>query len=72
MNLAWMDQGLCREIGGDVFFPEAGTDNRQAINVCKACPVISECLDYALAARVVGIWGGTSERDRRRLRRVAA
>lgn len=72
MNLEWMDDARCREIGGDVFFPEAGTDNRQAINVCKACPVIGECLDYALASHAVGIWGGTSERERRRLRRFAA
>ena len=72
MNLAWMDQGLCREVGGDIFFPEAGTDNRQAIAVCRRCPVSSECLDYALRSRVSGIWGGTSDRDRRRLRRSVA
>lgn len=72
MNLAWMDQGLCREIGGDIFFPEPGTDNRQALAVCRRCPVSSECLDHALRFHVSGIWGGTSDRDRRRLRRSVA
>ncbi|MDV7390081.1 WhiB family transcriptional regulator, partial [Arthrospira platensis SPKY1] len=57
----------------DVFFPLRGEDVRAAKAVYADCPVSAECLDDALANHeMVGIWGGTSERERRRMRRTRA
>ena len=68
----WMSHGLCAEVDPDLWFPETGESNREAKALCRRCPVRDDCLDYALAhdARF-GIWGGTSERDRRRMKRPA-
>lgn len=71
--LSWQDFGLCAEVDGDLWFPEKGGDTSAAKRICFACPVRVQCLDYALAnGERFGIWGGFSERDRRRLRREAA
>ena len=54
----------------DLFFPERGASTRRAKAICDGCPVRGECLDYALAhGEKFGIWGGLSERERRRVRR---
>ena len=51
-------------------FPEKGGSTREAKQVCRSCEVAAECLQYALATdERFGIWGGTSERERRRLKR---
>ena len=68
----WMDDGLCKEVGGDFWFPDKGQPVRQARRVCAACPVRAECLEYALSwpgLPVDGIWGGTSKEQRRMLLR---
>jgi hypothetical protein len=55
------------------FFPEKGGSTREAKRVCLSCDVRSECLEYALAHdERFGIWGGLSERERRRLKRRTA
>ena len=55
------------------FFPERGASTREAKEVCRGCVVRGECLEYALAnGEKFGIWGGLSERERRRLRRQRA
>ena len=70
--LEWFDDALCAQVGLDEFFPEKGANPAQAISVCKACDVREKCLEYALRiGPVAGIWGGTTERERRRLRRAA-
>ena len=57
----------------DLFFPERGASTREAKAVCRACVVQNECLEYALVnGEKFGIWGGLSERERRRLRRQRA
>lgn len=61
--------GACRGVDPHMFFPERGEDTRPAKAVCFGCQVREECLQYALATRNPGIWGGTSDRDRRRMRR---
>lgn len=72
-SIDWMDDALCREVGPEVFFPEADIPHRAAIEVCRRCDVEIECLNYALTiSPVAGIWGGTTEADRRRLRRRAS
>lgn len=70
-NTNWMAEGSCRGVAGadGLFFPERGESTRDAKAVCADCPVKAECLEYALAnSEKFGIWGGTSERERRRLR----
>lgn len=70
--LEWMNDALCAQVGLDEFFPEKGTNPHQALSVCRRCDVRGACLDYALSiGPVTGIWGGTTERERRRLRRAA-
>jgi WhiB family redox-sensing transcriptional regulator len=66
----WMKQANC--VGADpaLFFPERGAPSSPANAICMACPVRVECLDFALSINErQGIWGGTSENERRVLRR---
>lgn len=67
---AWMDDALCAQVGTDLFFPTKGEQSADAKRVCTGCPVRSECLEYALADEdLFGVWGGTSQLERRRIRR---
>jgi WhiB family redox-sensing transcriptional regulator len=66
---SWRLDGLCAETDPEAFFPEKGGSTRDAKRVCAGCPVRSECLEYALGNdERFGIWGGLSERERRRVR----
>lgn len=68
---AFMDLGSCRGMDPGVFFPDRGESLSPAKSVCAECIVRDECLEYALDNRErFGVWGGTSERERRRLRRA--
>ena len=68
--LAWQDRALCAQTDPEAFFPEKGGSTREAKKVCRACEVRAECLEYALEHdERFGIWGGLSERERRRLKR---
>ena len=70
--LAWQQHALCAQTDPEAFFPEKGGSTREAKAVCQSCSVREECLEYALAHdERFGIWGGLSERERRRLRRAA-
>ncbi|MCL2653689.1 MAG: WhiB family transcriptional regulator [Propionibacteriaceae bacterium] len=70
--LSWQGRALCAQTDPEAFFPEKGGSTREAKRVCAKCDVRQECLDYALEHdERFGIWGGMSERDRRRLRRLA-
>lgn len=72
-RLSWMDRGRCAEVDPELHFPEKGGSVRAAKRICGACEVLAECLEYALAHdERFGIWGGFSERERRRLKRAAA
>ena len=69
---AWRAHALCAQTDPEAFFPEKGGSTREAKKVCQACPVRGECLEYALTHdERFGIWGGLSERERRKLRRRA-
>ncbi len=69
----WQDQANCLGVDPDLFFPERGASTREAKEVCRGCVVRVECLEYALAnGEKFGIWGGLSERERRRIRRARA
>ena len=66
----WQDRALCAQTDPEAFFPEKGGSTREAKKICLGCEVRSECLEYALAHdERFGIWGGLSERERRRLKR---
>ena len=68
----WQERALCAQTDPEAFFPEKGGSTREAKRICSGCEVRAECLDYALAHdERFGIWGGLSERERRRLRRPA-
>ncbi len=66
----WQERALCAQTDPEAFFPEKGGSTREAKRICLGCEVKDECLDYALANdERFGIWGGLSERERRRLKR---
>ena len=68
----WQESALCAETDPEAFFPEKGGSTREAKKICTGCEVRAECLEFALANdERFGIWGGLSERERRRLRRRA-
>ena len=70
MNTEWMNQGKCREVSWDIFFPRHGKGVILAQEICAACPVSQECLEYALENHIDhGVWGGCSERERGRILR---
>jgi len=70
--LGWQERALCAQTDPEAFFPEKGGSTREAKKVCLSCEVRAQCLEYALAHdERFGIWGGLSERERRRLKKQA-
>ncbi len=68
----WQERALCAQTDPEAFFPEKGGSTREAKRVCMSCDVRSECLEYALSNdERFGIWGGLSERERRRVKKRA-
>jgi WhiB family redox-sensing transcriptional regulator len=74
----WIAQGACHGLVETIgprerdrlFFPSRGEPTKRAKAMCADCPVRQECLDHALREGIhYGIWGGTSERERRTMRR---
>lgn len=67
----WAEDAACLHADPEAFFPEKGGSSTAAMQMCADCPVADDCLDYAMQSPVVlyGIWGGTSERERQRMRR---
>lgn len=66
----WQERALCAQTDPEAFFPEKGGSTREAKRICLGCDVRDACLEYALANdERFGIWGGLSERERRRLKR---
>lgn len=64
----WMDSAACAQVDIDMFFPEKGGSTRAAKSICRGCDVDVDCLAYALEHEErFGVWGGLSERERRRL-----
>ncbi|MGL4174308.1 MAG: WhiB family transcriptional regulator [Actinomycetota bacterium] len=69
---SWHASALCAQTDPEVFFPEKGASSAAARRVCAVCPVELECRAEAMDRREpFGVWGGTTEADRRRLRRQA-
>ena len=69
---SWQERALCAQTDPEAFFPEKGGSTREAKKVCVGCELRAECLEYALAHdERFGIWGGLSERERRKLKKRA-
>jgi WhiB family redox-sensing transcriptional regulator len=69
----WQARALCAQTDPEAFFPDRGGSVRAARVVCARCPVRAECLEFALEHdERFGVWGGLSERERRRLSRQRA
>ena len=68
----WQERALCAQTDPEAFFPEKGGSTREAKRICLGCEVRAECLEYALQHdERFGIWGGLSERERRKLKKRA-
>jgi WhiB family redox-sensing transcriptional regulator len=66
----WMARGKCKDIPPSTFFPSDGVGVEIARRICADCPAKAPCLEYALFHRIDhGVWGGASERERRRILR---
>jgi len=76
-SYGWRQQAICRDTDPDLFFPVGTTGQalvqiERAREVCNQCPVKRDCLEFALETNQdSGIWGGTSEEERRAIRRAA-
>ena len=71
-ELSWQERALCAQTDPEAFYPETGGSTREAKRICSGCEVRAECREFALAENErFGIWGGLSERERRRLVRGA-
>jgi len=70
MSATWRKHAACRGIDPDVFYPVSDEEADEAKAICDQCAVRESCLEHALSHRErEGIWGGTTERERRRIHR---
>ncbi len=68
MNTSWRDKAACHGLDPQTFYPETDEEAEEAKAVCGVCPVQTLCLEYALVRREKeGVWGGCTERERRRI-----
>ena len=64
----WVVYSACREADPEIFFAATRADERAALAVCTTCAVADQCLEFAIETRErFGVWGGTNERERRRM-----
>jgi WhiB family transcriptional regulator, redox-sensing transcriptional regulator len=69
-STSWQQAARCRGIDPDVFHPQSDEEADEAKAICASCPVREPCLEYALIVREkLGVWGGLTERERRRVLR---
>ncbi|MDQ6617914.1 MAG: WhiB family transcriptional regulator [Actinomycetota bacterium] len=67
-NLAWRQHAACRGVDPDIFYPISEEEADEAKAICASCTVCETCLEYALTNRERdGVWGGATERERRRM-----
>jgi WhiB family redox-sensing transcriptional regulator len=68
MNQQWRSKAACQGLDPDIFYPLDDEDGDEAKAVCDVCPVREACLEHALGYREKdGVWGGATERERRRI-----
>jgi len=69
----WPDGALCAQSDSEQWFPPPGGTPEPAKAICRRCPLVQECLDYALAHNIrYGIWGATTAVERAQLRKAAS
>lgn len=68
----WTEEALCGDSDPEAWFPNAGDPCLTVKDICSRCPVKQACLDYALTFDAYGIWGGTTQAERRLMRRKTA
>ena len=69
-DVSWQHKALCSQTDPEAFFPEKGGSTRDAKRVCAQCEVREQCLEWAIDHdERFGIWGGMSERERRRYKK---
>jgi WhiB family redox-sensing transcriptional regulator len=72
-DLTWMEEAKCRGMDPAIFVPDrkpAACAVSAALRACRSCPVVEQCLDYALSVpSVTGIWAATNAKERVVLRR---
>jgi WhiB family redox-sensing transcriptional regulator len=67
-TLVWRQRAACRGVDPDIFYPVSDEESDEAKAICQACTVRETCLEWALAQRERdGVWGGATERERRRM-----
>lgn len=69
IDFSWTERAACKGEDTDLFFPGRGEEQVGVLALCGVCPVRAECLAYALEHEDVGVWGGTSAKQRRAIRR---
>ncbi len=69
----WLSRAACGDLpeaeADALFFPDRGQTARRARVICGGCPVVKECLEYAVEHDCEGVWGGTTAAERRALKR---
>lgn len=66
---SWMVEGICNSTDPELWFPEKGKSAKQAIGICRECPVRQKCLEWAISHNeTVGVWGGITPDERKRMR----
>lgn len=70
MNVVWQSEAACRGVDSSIFYPLSDAEEERAKAICGQCAVREGCLEYALGKRErEGVWGGATERERRRILR---
>ena len=74
-GMDWRDYAACRDVDPDLFFPLGTSDAcllqiEEAKRICRTCPVSAPCLQWALESGDAGVWGGTTEDERRSERQL--
>ncbi len=69
-DFRWQDDALCKDKDPDLFFPGPGesTMGKEAKEICKKCPSVEPCREWAIKHEALGVWGATTARERSRLR----
>ena len=68
MNLTWRQHAACRGLDPDIFYPATDEEAAVAKAVCEECAIRQACLEHALGSRERdGVWGGATEKERRRI-----
>ncbi len=68
----WWKRALCRGKPVSIFYSDDATDRADALALCRSCPVVGPCAEYATRNGERGVWGGTNERERREQRQAAS